>query len=160
MRPVRVVEPRRDGQQRHRRAGPRLAVQLPRRRRDLPLEPDEHRVFRGQRGERLGQLGPARREPRKDGSLLVEEVPRDGPLEEVDRAVDRRQICGLGAPGREPTGRVEQARHHLVVTAVRALELGEAGKLHGPHDFMPEVTVSTGGGGKALAGADPSPPAC
>ena len=81
------------------------------------------------------ELGSTRGQARKYRALLVEKVPGDRAREVLDGAVNRGEIGVFGTPGREPTRGVEQARHHLVVTAVRALELSEAGKLHGQLRF-------------------------
>ncbi|MBL0216416.1 MAG: hypothetical protein IPQ07_21355 [Myxococcales bacterium] len=117
-------------EQGHAGARARFAVELPRRDRDLALHRDLGRVLGREGGELDGELGAAGREPREHGALLVEEVAGDGAGEVRDRVVDASDVAVVGAPGGEPARGLEEARHHVVMTSMRALQLREAGKLH------------------------------
>ena len=87
----------------------------------------------GREGRQLGgELGPAGRQAREHRAFLVEEVAGHGALEVRDGLVDALDVVVVGAARGEATRGFEQAGHHLVVTAVRSLELSEAGELHDP----------------------------
>jgi hypothetical protein len=152
VRAVRIGEPRRRLEQRLADRRPRLAVELARRRGDRALHLDLHRVLGRQRREIRRELGPARRQPREQRALLVEEVAGDRALEVGDRLPHALEIPLVGAAGGEAPRGFEQLGHHLIVPAVRALELREAGEVHGrarihhrpPLTQAPDVPIQRG----------------
>ena len=87
----------------------------------------------GQLRERVGELGPACRQPREHRAFFVEEVPAHRALEVADRIEDARDVARIGPAGGEPARGREQLLHHVIVTAVAAVELSEACELHGRH---------------------------
>jgi hypothetical protein len=115
-----------DLEQRLAGAGARFVVELLRVLGDCVLQRDLRRVLGGQRGQCLGKLGPARRQAWEDRALLVEEVPRHRALEVGDRVAHDLDVGVVWASCGQPACRLEQLRHHVVVTAVRAVELVEA----------------------------------
>jgi len=127
---VRLGEPHRRVEQRFAGPGARAFVELAGSCRDHTLELDLRRVLGRQRGELGGELGPARRQAREHRALLVEEVPGDRALEVRDGAAHALEVALVGAAGGEAPRGLEEPGHDLVVTAVRALELSEAGQVH------------------------------
>jgi hypothetical protein len=106
------------------------AVELLGGRGDLALHRDLGRVL-GRQGSQLGsELGAAGRQAREHGAFLVEEVAGDGALEVGDGFVDAVDVALVGAAGGQAARGLEEPGHDLVVAAVRALELSEAGQLH------------------------------
>ena len=147
VRPVRLGEPGRGVEQRLARDRACLAVEIARGGGDIGLHRDLRRMLGGQLRERLGQLGPAGRQPREHRAFLVHEVPRDGTLEVRHGVVDALVVAVIRAARRKSSRSVQQRRHHFVVAAVRSLELREAGKLHTGQG-------STAGGAATSAGRD------
>lgn len=123
---VLLGEPLGDLEQRLAGAGPGFVVELLRVLGDRVLQRDLRRVLGGQRGQRLGELGAARGQARKHRALLVEEVPRHSALEVRHRVAHDLDVGVVGASCGQPACRLEQLRHHVVVTAMRAVELVEA----------------------------------
>ena len=106
------------------------------------LQSDLRRMFGGQRGELRGELGSACRQARKHRAFFVEKVPGHDAVEVRDRVADGIDVTAVGTTGGEPASRCEQAFHHVVVTAVRAVELNETGEIHNCPKDPPRRAVS------------------
>jgi len=64
-------------------------------------------------------------------------------LSKGDRVVNPAEIALVGAAGRKPPRGLEQIGHHLVMSAVAPVELGEAGKLHSLEGSTPGGTATS-----------------